>query len=95
MSCYVASIGTQYGVYTLLIESKERVDSFEKDLKLALEIARELESELSVFNFGKVEDESGNSLLCLPNDVIFKLYRSENVLIKKDYSLTNNMIKLS
>ena len=96
MECFVASIATQFGVYTLLVETKERLDNFERELKMALEISRELEVELSVFNFGKVEDESGNSLLCLPNDVIFKLYKGEHAQLKKsDYSKDNNMIKLS
>ena len=96
MKCFVASIATQFGTYTLLVETEERLHQFQKELKLALDIARELEVELSVFNFGKVEDENGNSLLCLPNDVIFKLYRGEDgPLKKKDYSKENFMIKLS
>lgn len=86
LNCIIGSIYTQHGVFTVLVENLKMAKEFKNQCIEKLSVARTLDVELGVCNFGKVLSISGQVILVLPNNIIFKLYKQrEGKMGKKEF----------
>lgn len=81
--CSVGSIMLSDGEYTLLAENQYKLEAFIESIKNMCKIARELNALIAISNLGKVNDFEGQTVLCLPEDPIIRLYTLKDSLLNK------------